>query len=395
VATSTRPNPVLDRALGWLRLPRTPDPEAERHASWLELFFDLVFVLALLAVTARLDVDDMPSWLELGAAFGVFVLVQWAWVGQAFFDTRYDPDDVPHRLLVLLATAGAGVIALGVRTVPASLHLPIGYLVVRGALILMYLRVLASDRSSRELVTVYLTGFGTGWLLWFVSLWLSTPVRPLLWVVALGIELSTPWLGRHWLIRHPVHRSHLPERIGQFIILLLGATLTNLRDAVPAAHPSGRTLAAAALALVVPVSIWWVYTAFVESRIAVRRLASGQAYTYLHVPIGVGILLSGWALGQAVHGTTVDRPLPAILRFVLAASVVTWILGTLGMQWFSRGALSRRKVVTAALGMAPIAATAAFVTEPILLLSLTGAVIAGFAATTTIHIGRVRAQLGR
>ena len=65
------------------------------------------------------------------------------------------------------------------------------------------------------------------------------------------------------------------------------------------------------------------------------------------------------------------------------------------MQWFSRGALSRRKVVTAALGMAPIAAAAAFVTEPILLLSLTGAVIAGYAATTTIHIGPVRAQLGR
>jgi low temperature requirement protein LtrA len=387
---------ALDRTLGWLRLPRTPDPEAERHATWLELFFDLVFVLAMLAVTARLDTNEVPSWLRVGTALGIYLLVQWAWVGQAFFDTRYDPDDVPHRLLVLVATAGAGIIALGVRNVPASLHLPVGYLVVRGALILLYLRVLVSDRSSRELVVVYLTGFGTGWLLWFGSLWLPTSARPVLWVAALGIELSTPWLGRHWLIRHPVHRSHLPERIGQFIIILLGATLTNLSDAVPTAHPAGRTLVAAALALVVPVSIWWVYTAFVESRIAVRRLASGQAYTYLHVPIGAGILLAGWALGQAVHTTTGDQQaVPPTLRLVLAASIVTWILGTLGMQWFSRGALSRRKLVSAALGIVPIAAVAAFVSDPILLLSLTTAIMVCYAFMISRHIRRARATLGR
>lgn len=367
-----------------------------RHATWLELFFDLVFVLALLAVTARLETDEVPSWLEIGAALGIFVIVQWAWVGQAFFDTRYDPDDVPHRLLVLLATAGAGIITLGVRTVPVSLHLPVGYLVVRGALILMYLRVLASDRSSRELVTVYLTGFGAGWLLWFVSVWLPAPTRPLLWTIALTIEQSTPWLGRRWLMRHPVHRSHLPERIGQFIIVLLGASLTNLRDAVPTAHPSDRTLLAAGLALVVPVGIWWVYTAFLQSRLAVPRLASGQAYAYLHVPIGAGILVSGWVLGQAVHNTTSgeEQPVPPTLRLVLAVSIATWILGWLGMQWFSRGALAPRRLASAALGIVPIAVVAAVVTDPILLLALTAAFMTAYAVVATTHIARLRAELG-
>jgi low temperature requirement protein LtrA len=77
-------------------------------------------------------------------------------------------------------------------------------------------------------VVIYFIGFSAGWLLWFASLWVPVPTRPVLWVTALGIELSTPWLGRHWLIRHPVHRSHLPERIGQFIIILLGGSLANL-----------------------------------------------------------------------------------------------------------------------------------------------------------------------
>ncbi|MEU5726194.1 low temperature requirement protein A [Micromonospora sp. NPDC047738] len=70
-------------------------------------------------------------------------------------------------------------------------------------------------------------------------------VRPAVWITALAIELLTPWLGRRWLRRHPVHSTHLPERLGQFTIILLGATLTNLRDAAPTAHPPARVVAAA------------------------------------------------------------------------------------------------------------------------------------------------------
>ncbi len=383
------------RAFSQFRLPRMPQPEGERHATWLELFFDLVFVLALSAITARLDTVAVPSWAQIGVALGIFGLVQWAWVGQAFYDTRYDPDDVPHRLLVLLAATGAATIPLGAREVPAGIELPAGYLVLRGALMIMYLRVLVSDPSSREVVVTYFIGFSAGWLLWFASLWVPVPTRPALWITALGIELCTPWLGRRWLIRHPVHRSHLPERIGQFIIILLGASLANLLDAVPLPHPPARTLAAAGLALVVSIGIWWVYTSFLVSRLALRRLASGMGYGYLHVPVGAGILFAGWAMSRVVHFTAGDgHRLPTTLRLVLAASLVTWMLGGLGLQWFSRGALSRRRLIRTATGVVPIAAVGLLVTDPILLLALTATIIAGYAFLITREIGQVRAETG-
>jgi low temperature requirement protein LtrA len=387
------PRAPLARAYRLFRLPSRPDTEAERHATWLELFFDLVFVLALSAVTARLNTVTAPTWAQIGIAFGIFGLVQWAWVGQAFYDTRYDPDDNPHRLLVLLAATGAATIALGTREVPAGVELPAGYLVLRGSLLIMYLRVLVSDRSSREVVVTYFIGFTAGWLLWLASLWVPVPTRPALWITALLIELCTPWIGRHWLIRHPVHRSHLPERMGQFIIILLGGSLANLLAAVPIPHPGSRTLAAAGLSLVVSIGIWWVYTAFLNSRLALPRLASGLAYGYLHLPVGAGILFAGWAMARIVHFTDGGaHQVPTTVRLALAGSLLMWMLGGLGLQWFSQGALSRRRLIRSALGIVPIAVVGALVSDPVVLLALTAAVIVGYAFMITTEIGQLRTE---
>lgn len=198
----------------------------------------------------------------------------------------------------------------------------------------MYLRVLAADRSAWDLVAVYLTGYGTGWLLWAGSLAISPTVRPAVWLTALALELFTPWLGRRWLRRHPVHSTHLPERLGQFTIILLGATLTNLRDAVPTAHPPARVLAAALAAFLLPASIWWIYTTYLNSRLAMPRLGSGQGYAYLHPPAGAAVLFLGWALAAMVYAIGQSRQMPLNARLVLGGSIVTWMLSGLGLHRF-------------------------------------------------------------
>jgi low temperature requirement protein LtrA len=359
-----------------LKAPDAISDESERHASWLELFFDLVFVLALSGITQRLgDRPDPPVGLLL-EALGVFVLVQWAWTGQCYYDNRFDLDDVPHRLLVLLATAGAGAIALGTRDVNGSLLLPIGYLVVRGALILMYLRVYWSDRPARGVVPVYLVGFGIGWLLWLGSLALLPSSRPVVWVVALAVELLTPYVGRPTLAGHPVHVTHLPERIGQFTIILLGTSLTQVNNAIPALDPRLRAVLAGGVAFIIPACIWWIYTTFLNRRLRPERLRSGQDYSYLHVPNGAAILFLGWALGEIVGQIQRGEPtIPIGLGAVLGAALATWILCGLGIQWFSVAALSRGQVVVAASHTVPILAVALTVRDPVLLLVLIAAVM--------------------
>ena len=382
----------LSRLVDVLRLrhPGGPDVGEERHATWLELFFDLVFVLALLGVTGRLGGTSSPSAAQLGSSLGLYVLIVWTWVGQSFYDTRYDPDDTPHRLLVLAATVGAGAIALGVRHVPAGLLLPVGYLIVRGCLFAMYLRVLTADRAARDLVAVYLTGFGTGWLLWAASLAFPPRIRPALWIIALAVELLTPWVGRRWLNRHPVNATHLPERLGQFAIILLGASLTNILNAVPVSQPSGKVLAAAVTAFLLPISIWWLYTTYVNSRVAVPHLGSGQSFAYLHSVTGGSILFLGWTLGVAVREVGRGRPMPLTARLVFGASIVLWILCGLGLQRLAlRHRLPRYRTLLAFTAIAAVLAVTVAVTRPALLLGLTAALLIGYVAVVSPEIVRV------
>jgi low temperature requirement protein LtrA len=376
----------------WLHYPGVRHPEGERHATWLELFFDLVFVLAMLGVTGRLGTRPSPSAVQIGAAIGIFMLIQWSWLGQAFYDTRYDPDDTPHRLLVLTAVLGAGAVALGVEHVPASLLLPVGYLIVRGCLLVMYLRVGLADPSSRDLVAVYLIGFGSSWLLWAASLGVPPNLRPPLWLTALAIEWLSPLVGRRQFARHPVHPTQLIERLGQFLIILLGVTLVNLRDAIAGAHATGRVLLASVAAFVVLASMWWNYTTFVKSGLVVPRLAAGWKYAYLHAPGAAAVLFLGWALGVVVHQVGLSLPVPLTTRLVLGGSIVTWMLGAIGRQRFALGGLPRQLALPCLYGITPIVVVTLVVTNPGLLLGLSAAILVGYAAMLSPQIVKVREQ---
>ncbi|MFK3983932.1 low temperature requirement protein A [Micromonospora sp. NPDC050397] len=383
------PENVRRGGIGWLRLrlreSELPLDQSERHATWLELFFDLVFVLALATVQNRLDVPT-PHLGDLVATFGLYLVVWLAWAGQAFYDTRFDPDDVPHRLAVLVGMLGAGAMAVGVSSAPHTLILPVGYIVVRAMLIMLYLRVRHSSPATHRLTTVYLIGFGLGVLFWVGSLAAPVHLRPMLWTIGLAIEFLTPWLGRPWVSRIPVDTSHLPERIGQFTIILLGTTLTDLRDAI-SPRPDAEVVVAAAIALVVPVAVWWVYTTFVTTGLALPRLSAGLAYSYVHAILGAALLLLGWALGeivgQASHHVT---ELPHRLRVLLAVAIGTWMLCGLGLQWISLGYVSRYRLVVAACGIGPVVLVALLVAEPLTLLSLVAAVLIGYAIAISRHI---------
>lgn len=385
-----RPRRIL---LRWGLEPSALPGDGEgRHATWLELFFDLVFVLALAAVQNRLT-NDTPSAGEILRTAGLFVVVWWAWLGQAFYDTRFDPDDFAHRVAVIVGMIGAGTIAIGAEDAPETLLLPIGYLVVRSTLLALYLRVRGTSRTARWLTTIYLTGFGTGLLLWAASLAVPVRLRPLLWGIGLTIELLTPWLGRHWLIRHPVHPSHLPERLGQFTIILLGVSLTDLIDAVPP-RPTTAVAAAAVTAFAIPASVWWVYTTYVSVGLSAPRLSAGLGYSAVHGVLGAALLLLGWCLGQAVRQVASGSPdLPAMLRLLLAMSLGSWMAGGLALQRIALAKIPLPRMVLAPVGIALIAAVAV-IPDALLVLPLLAVILIGYAVLVSRLIVRFGGERG-
>ena len=256
MATSTRRR--------WLRPPqlRTIDADQdERHATWLELFFDLVFVISIAEVVHTLE--DYRTLADFAGTAGLFVAVWWAWVGYTVYADRFDTDDLLHRVLVLAGMLAVIAMALSVHDAlhGGSARFALAFVAVRGIVLLLNARARRHAAAARPLLNLYLTAFSIGASLWLVSVLVPEPGRYLLWGVALVVELSAPWVGRHQIARAPIHASHLVERFGLFTLIVLGESVISVaQGAVKGAAQGSWTaaMAAAAVAGFLAVAcLWW------------------------------------------------------------------------------------------------------------------------------------------
>ena len=145
------------------RAPRlwTADPHGHRRVTWMELFFDLIFVAAVAEVGEPLAKDYSPAGL-LRYAF-LFVLIWWAWSGHTLYSTRFDHDDAVQRLLVLLQCFIAAVMAANAKEAldsRSSAGFGAAYAAMRVVLVAQYLRARRLP-ETRALTSRYAIGFGS------------------------------------------------------------------------------------------------------------------------------------------------------------------------------------------------------------------------------------------
>jgi low temperature requirement protein LtrA len=323
--TESRP-PVRTRSRSsGLRL-RTLTDTAPRHASNLELFFDLVLAVAVGALGQALASNPTATgFLHFGA---LFVPVWWAWVGSTFYADRFESDDIVYRLLVLAAMAA--IVGVAVNTgdafasPTASLHLAGSYVTIRVVLVVLYLRAYRLVPVARPLCARYAIGFSLGAATWLASCFVSPPARFWLWGAGLIVELATPLVSASAISRVPFHASHIPERFGSFTIVVLGETVFLTATGV------GGTLHLAGISIAVTGFLmaameWWIYFEFVDASPLRRGLIAGQTYTYGHLFIFMGITATGAGVLLAIRDAS-GRSLPEGVRAALCGGVAAFVL---------------------------------------------------------------------
>ena len=216
--------PVLSRLS-----PRDPS-EGHRAATPLELFFDLTFVVAVAQAASGLEhglVDGHLRAVLIGYPM-VFFAIWWAWMNFTWFASAYDNDDVAYRLGVLVQMTGVLILAAGV---PRALEsgdfavILVGYLVMRLAMVTLWLRAAVSDRPGRRCALRYAVGITVvqaGWVVWWVVL--PRSARLWLFLVLAAAELAVP-LWAEAAGRTSWHPGHIAERYGLFTIIVLGESL--------------------------------------------------------------------------------------------------------------------------------------------------------------------------
>ncbi|MFF3327049.1 low temperature requirement protein A [Streptomyces sp. NPDC002889] len=289
----------------------------ERHAGWLELFYDLMFV-AFVAQLAH-PLAGSPS---VGAALtmlALFAPAWWLWVSSTLYTNLFGEGGPERRISVLGQMAVVLIMAGGAEEAAHGQPALFAGAYVAGRAGLLVVRWLLGGRQPQG-------GSNTAVLIsmafWTASIPLHPPLTYLLWAAGLATEVGST-LYRRSLPELEI--SHLVERFGLFVIIVLGEGVAQLVAALAAVHSTAQAMATAIPAFAVLAALWWVYFDFGSAVAASALRARGderfplarRLFVYGHfVPVAALVAL-GAGLGALVRAAPAPRD--GVLPLICAA----------------------------------------------------------------------------
>jgi low temperature requirement protein LtrA len=362
----------------------------------LELFFDLVFVLALTQCTA-LMADD-PTWEGLAQGLLVLGVLWWAWVGYAWLTSVVDPEEGAVRLIIFAAMAAYLVVALAVPDAfgdEAALF-AFGYGVVRFAQIGLLLLASREDPALRRSTLGLAVGTAVGVSLIAAAAFADGALQGSLWAVALLLDMGEPFVfgAEGWKLTP----SHFAERHGLIIIIALGESIVAIGVGAEVGIDAG-VVAAATLGIVVVAALWWVYFDVV-ALVAARRLANAavgreqnemarDSYSYLHFPMVAGIVLLAVGLKKTLGD--VEEALKLVPAVALLGGTALYLLAHVAFRLRNVHTLNGRRLVTAILLVALIPLGVEL--PSLATLGILAAVLVSLLAYERVRFGESRARI--
>jgi low temperature requirement protein LtrA len=330
----------------------------------LELFFDLVFVLALTQCTTL--IVRTPTWEGMLKGLLVLGMLWWSWVGYAWLTSVVDPEEGSVRLVMFAAMAAFLVAALCVPGAFGSeaLLFACAYAAVRAAHIVLFTIASREDADLRHSVVGLAgsTAIGVGLLI--AAAFCGGALQLGLWGLALVLDMGGPLLfgADGWKLVP----GHFAERHGAIVIIALGESIVAIGIGARPSISAGIVLAAV-LGVAIAAALWWAYFDVVAI-VATRRLGRAAAgrerneiardsYSYLHLPMVAGIALI--AVGTKRALLHVDDPLKLVPAVAMLGGAALYLLAHVAFRLRNMHSLSTRRVVCAVLLLALVPAGAA------------------------------------
>jgi len=328
----------------------------------LELFFDLVFVLAITQCTALMAAD--PTWTGLAKGLAVLAVLWWSWAGYAWLTSVVDPEEGAVRLVIFAAMAALLVAALCVPGAfgGSAVLFACAYGVVRVAHIALFLLASRDDAGLRQSVLGLAAGSALGVGLLLAASGVDGVAQAALWALAVLLDVGEPYLfgAEGWKLAP----SHFAERHGLVFIIALGEAIVAIGVGAGAVVDAG-VVAAAVLGITVAAALWWLYfdvVALVAERRLVRATVGREqnemardSYSYLHFPMIAGVVLL--ALGLKKTLADVEEPLKVVPAAALLGGTAIYLLAHVAFRLRNLRTLNKQRLLSAAVLLALVPAT--------------------------------------
>jgi low temperature requirement protein LtrA len=380
------------------RTPRlTTVRRSEERVTPLELFFDLVFVLAITQCTGLMA--KHTTWAELGHGMLVLALLWWSWVGYAWLTSVVDPEEGSVRFAMFAAMAALLVVAL---CVPESFGdsrvlFACAYTGVRFGQIALFILASRDEPELRNSVMGLAgsTAIGAA-LLILGALFEDDGIQAAIWGFALLLDMGEPYLfgSEGWKLAP----SHFAERHGLIIIIALGEAIVAIGVGAHR-HVDAGIVVASALGMAVAGALWWLYFDIV-ALVAERRLTRAKvgreqneiardSFSYLHFPMVAGIVLL--ALGMKLTLQHVDEPLETVPAAAMLGGAAIYLLAHVAFRWRNVHRFNTARLACALLLFALIPLGTSI--DALWTLALLAALLAVLIVYETRHFAELRARL--
>ena len=315
----------------------------------LELFFDLVFVLAITQCTALMSHDQ--TWSGLAQGLLILGVLWWAWVGYSWLTSVIDPEAEAVRFVIFVAMAALLIVSLCVQEAFDNLALTfaLGIGVFRTAHIALFMLAGADDQDLRRSVIGLAVSTAVAVGLLIVASLFDGVAQGALWALAIFLDMAGPYFfgSEGWKIVP----GHFAERHGLILIIALGESIVAIGVGASGALDLGIG-AAAVLGVFLAAALWWTYFDVV-ALVSARRLGEAEvgkiqnelardSYSFIHLLMIAGIVLM--ALGMKVTIGHYDEHLHDVPAFALLGGLAVYLIGLVAFRYRHVQTLNRHRL---------------------------------------------------
>jgi low temperature requirement protein LtrA len=374
----------------------TVQQEEERKTSYLELFFDLVFVFAFTQVTALILEDTSVAGFTRSAL--VLAMVWWAWSAYTWLTNAVDVESIVTRLIMLAAMAGALFMALAVPDAyqDEAAWFAVAYFVVRVLQSALFSWGTRHDLQELRATLKLAPWFVTAALVALAGGFTDGDVRAYVWSVSITIDVvgtlfvaSAGWR---------VSPSHFAERFALIVIIALGESIVAIGIGTSGLERDLTFAISVVVALAGVATLWWTYFDFtaIASERSLRRTPpekrgpmARDVFTFFHYPVVLGIIFYAVAAKKTLEHPS--DPLSDAGRWALGLGFAFFLLGLVLGRLRAIRRVAWERVGAAALAL--VVAVALDGTDAIVTLSVVTGILVVFIVLETARLREIRASV--
>ncbi len=311
----------------------------ERKISWLELFYDLVYVIAISKITHHLAVHFSFSGLLDYIYF--FIMIYWGWLNGSLYHDLHGAPGLRTRLMTLWQMLFVAALVITIDSEPKNLlfNATVAVMVMQLYITYLWWSVGIYDKAHRRLNRPYTVLYLISFALMFATLYVEQPYIRILFYTTLVLNYLPPFLVQYLFLRRDAVDLNLSasmsERLGLFTIIVFGEVVLGVVNGVIELHQLDRMVwINFGLAIAIVFSLWWIFFTLVSERVCKKGFTNSSLFEILYIPTLMALGLLSVTFSRLFQSFAHADSHLASLKMTFVLSVCLFLLGITLMMFF-------------------------------------------------------------